>query len=170
MDVNLVGVGNYIQEFIRELIEINDWIFYKVHLSEDLLDYPVQPPTVTVGHMLRCFGCELDEDEAKIKFTTTPAKGPHACGTLHTTREHSTQFYLGGSGIQLYLAPVIEVWYLVNRGVEHSAVKLDTFDRIGLVFSDGRHRGVRNIIMGDDSIDLRMSDEDDDVISLHVVN
>ena len=169
MDVNLSGVGHYIQEFIRELIEINDCVFYKVRLLDGLLDYPVPRPAVTVGHILCCFGAPLEEN-AKVEFASTPAKGAHACGTLRATMENSTQFYLGSSGVQLYLTPTIELWYLVNRGVDHNAVKLDTFDRVGLVLSDGRHRGVRNIIMGDDSIDLRMSDEDGDVLSLHVVN
>lgn len=169
MDVSLVNVNDYIQELIYELIELNDWAFYKVHLSAEMLDYPVQPPVITVGHILRCFGND-DVDAASLKFATTPAKGAHACGTLKATMPDPIQFYLGGSGIQLYLSPTIELWYLVSRGLNHNAVKINTFDRVGLVFSDGRHRGIRNIIMGDNVIDMRMSDEEDDVISLHVVS
>ena len=169
MDVNLINVHDHIQELIYELIELNDWAFYKVHLSAETLDYPIQPPVITVRHVLRCFGGD-GGDIADLKFTTTPAKGAHACGTLKAATANPVQFYLGNSGIQLYVAPMLELWYLISRGLDHNAVKIDTFDRVGLIFADGRHRGVRNIIMGDDRIDMRMSDDDDDIISLHVVS
>ena len=169
MDVSLTGVSDHIQRFIRELIEINDWIFYKAHLPSEAVDYPVQKPVVTLNQVLRCFGEELP-DKDNVNFFATPAKGPHSCGTLQAKLQDSMQFYLGGSGLQLYLASTVEIWYLVNRGVDHNAVKIDTFDRIALIFADGRHRGIRNIIMGDERIDLRLSDEDDDVVSLCVVN
>jgi hypothetical protein len=169
MDVSLINVNDHIQELIYELIELNDWAFYKVHLSADTLDYPIQPPVITVGHVLRCFGND-GGDAAGLKFTVTPAKGAHACGTLKATMTDPIQFYLRGSGIQLYLSPKIELWYLISRGLDRNAVKISTFDRMGLIFSDGRHRGVRSIIMGDNVIDMRMSDEEDDIIALHVVS
>jgi len=170
MDVNLRGVGRPIQEFIHKLIEINDCVFYQVRLVNGVLDHPVARPVITLAQLLRCFGGTADEEDAKIEFSAVPAKGPHACGMLRATTKQAVQFELGSSGIQLYLTPVIEIWYLVNRGVDHNAVKLDTFDRVGIVLSDGRHRGVRNVIMGDNNIDLRLSDEAEDVLSLHVVN
>jgi len=169
MDVSLNDVNDHIQKFVHKLIEINDWTFYKVHVLDEVLDYPLCPPKVTLGHVLNCFGNSA-ESNAHLEFTATPAKGPHACGTLNMNMADPVQFYLGSSGIQLYLSPAVELWYLVGRGFKHNAVKMTTFDRLGLIFADGRHRGIRTIIMDTDRIDLRMSDEEDDVISLYVVN
>lgn len=167
MDVHLNHVSECIQDFIYKLIEVNDWVFHTSHILQDAAEDELEPPVITMGHVLHCFG---NDEHADVELAATPAKGPHSCGTLRTTLDDVVQFYLGGSSLQLYFTPSVEIWYWVNRGDNHNAVKLVTFDRIGLVFADGRHRGIRNIIMSDSSIDLRLSDETNDVVSLCVVN
>ena len=167
MDVQLSRVNEHIQDFIHKLIEVNEWAFHTAHVVKHMLEETIEPPVITMGHVLRCFG---NDERSDVELASTPAKGPHSCGTLQTKMDDVVQFYLGVSGLQLYFTPSVEIWYGVSHGVSHNAVKLVTFDRIGLIFSNGRHRGIRNIIMSDNRIDLRLSDETNDVVSLYVVN
>ena len=167
MDVNLAEVKDHIQKFIYKLIEINDWAFFGCHVAELAPDPPVPSPQVLVTQFTQCFGKHFED---LIEFTTTPTKGPHACGTLKATLKTPIQFFLGNSGIQLYMPPAVEFWYLINRGLLDNAIKLDTFDRLGIVLANGRHRGGRNIILSADRIDLRLSDENEDVLTVNVVS
>ena len=167
MDVNLAEVKDHIQKFIYKLIDINDWAFFGCHVSEFAPEPPGPIPQVFVTQFTQCFGKHF---EGLIEFGTTPIKGPHACGTLRATLKTPIQFFLGDSGIQLYIPTSIEFWYLINRGLLDNAIKLDTFDRLGIVMANGRHRGVRNVILSADRIDLRLSDENEDVLTVNVVS
>lgn len=167
MDVNLAEVKDHIQKFIYKLIEINDWAFFGCHVADLAVGQPAPVPQVLVGQFTWCFG---EDFEDLTEFAAIPAKGPHACGTLKATLKTPIQFFLGNSGIQLYMPPMVEFWYLINRGCHDNAIKLDTFDRLGIVLANGRHRGVRNMIISADRIDLRLSDENEDVLTVNVVS
>lgn len=167
MDVRLRDIQEHTQAFIRKLISINDWVFYESKMMSMDPDVAATVPAISIGHVLRCFGYNQQGEE---NLSASPAKGPHACGTLQGKLADAVQFKLGRSSIQMYFTPSIEIWYLVNRGITHNAVKLTTFDRIGVVLANGRHRGIRHIIMSDDTIDLMMSDNTNDKITLRVVN
>tara|TARA_Y100001973_G_C5208638_1_gene343599 strand:- start:2880 stop:3383 length:504 start_codon:yes stop_codon:yes gene_type:complete len=167
MEVNLTEVRDPLQDFIHTLIDINDWVFYKSRMVDTILEKVPPLPRAQVNDLVKCFGGDFD---SSLEFEATPAKGPHECGTLKASMRDPIQFYLGSSRTQLYISPVIELWYLVNRGLRDNAVRMDTFDRIGLIFEDGRHRGVRNIIMSSDRIDLRMSDEKEDIFPLIITS
>jgi hypothetical protein len=170
MDVSLSGVREDIQKFTSRLIDINDWVFYRVC---DLIEgvNPADPLEVNIDHFLSCFGVEWDDLSKKPRpiFDVTPAKGPHACGMLRLPLEDPLQFKLGPLQ-QLYIPTNFEIWYRIQRGVDNNAVILDTFGRVALVTDAGRHHGARNIILDIHNIDFRLSDDEHDTFSIRILS
>jgi hypothetical protein len=170
MDVSLSGVREDVQKFTSRLIDINDWVFYRVCDLIDGVD-PADPLEVHIDHFLSCFGVAWDDLSKKSRpiFDVTPAKGPHACGMLKLQLEDPIQFALGAID-QLYIPTSFEIWYRIQRGTDSNAIILDTFDRVAIVAGTGRHRGARNIILDTHTIDFRLSDDEHDTFSVRILS
>jgi len=170
MDVSLSGVCENIQKLTSRLIDINDWMFYRVCDLIDGVD-PTDPLEVHIDHFLGCFGAAWDDlsDKSRPVFDVTPAKGPHACGMLKLQLEDPIQFAIGHVE-QLYIPTNFEIWYRIQRGVDNNAIILDTFDRVAIVTDVGRHCGARNIILDTNTIDFRLSDDEHDTFTIRILS
>lgn len=170
MEVNLSSVSESIQQFVENLTAANDWVFFRVC---DLIDGVESPDLVEVhiDHFLNCFGQSWENlrEGPRPVFNVTPAKGPHACGTLELELKDPIQFSISQT-VQVYIPTKFDMWYRVQRGNTVNAVILDTFDRVALITSKGQHRGARTVIMDDVSIDFHLSDDEQDIFSINILS
>jgi hypothetical protein len=170
MEVNLSGVSAHIQQFVENLIDANDWVFFRVC---DLIDgvEPADLVEVHIDHFLNCFGQSWENlrEGPRPVFNVTPAPGPHACGTLELELKDPIQFSIA-QAVQVYIPTKFDMWYRIQRGTTGNAVIFDTFDRVALITDTGQHRGARTVIMDDASIDFRLSDDERDIFSINILS